>query len=285
MNAEMPGAWWRRFLQMDRRRFLANLNVFVPLLVYGYFVLESGFSAVAMPAKLPTDAGAYESFGPAVPAVALPAWTGVLALIWITIGLSPQGVARGREQRHRLGHFLLAAINLVLFSTALLPLLLANLTGVEAIGHLMWLGLPVLIIAPFLWPFGLVMVWTSRGPASAHPVPEPSAASPTSSAPTPQPIHWPLPITTMKSSPDAATPWRVGHTGCDCMYYEEPIDGRWERLEISGEMLMGEAHHVIYFASAKDWDRYPEWARSRRTEIIRRIKSAFREPDYEYQGE
>ena len=88
----------------------------------------------------------------------------------------------------------------------------------------------------------------------------------------------------MKPSRDTDTSWRVGHTGRDCMYYEEQINGRWERLEISGEMLMGEAHHVIYFASAKDWNGYPEWARNRRPEIIQRIKSAFRAPDYEYQG-
>ena len=69
------------------------------------------------------------------------------------------------------------------------------------------------------------------------------------------------------------------------MYYEELIDGCWERIEISGEMLMGPAHHVIYFASPAQWADYPVWARSRRTEIIQRIKSAFKAPDYEYHGD
>ncbi|MGQ0529683.1 MAG: hypothetical protein ACT4PG_07665 [Panacagrimonas sp.] len=55
-------------------------------------------------------------------------------------------------------------INLAAFSTAVLSLLLANLTGIEAIGHLMWFGLPVLVIAHCVWPLGLLMVWTSRGP-------------------------------------------------------------------------------------------------------------------------
>lgn len=76
--------------------------------------------------------------------------------------------------------------------------------------------------------------------------------------------------------------WRVGHRGRDGMYYEEWRGFRWERIDIDGEMLMGRAHHVIYFASPERWISYPEWARHRRDEIIARIKSEFREPDYEY---
>jgi hypothetical protein len=79
--------------------------------------------------------------------------------------------------------------------------------------------------------------------------------------------------------------WRVGHQGRDGMYYEERVNGSWQRIEVQGEMLMGPAHHVIYFASAAAWERYPDWARGRRDEIIGRIKSEFRPPDYEYQGE
>ena len=78
--------------------------------------------------------------------------------------------------------------------------------------------------------------------------------------------------------------WRVGHQGRDRMYYEELRGGAWERLDIDGEMLMGRAHHVIYFASSEQWLRYPAWARGRRDEIIARITSEFREPDYEYDG-
>jgi hypothetical protein len=66
------------------------------------------------------------------------------------------------------------------------------------------------------------------------------------------------------------------------MYYEERVDGEWQRLSISGEMLMGRAHHAIYFASVSQWNAYPAWARDRRDEIIARIKSEFRAPDYEY---
>lgn len=83
---------------------------------------------------------------------------------------------------------------------------------------------------------------------------------------------------------DTDRDWRVGHTGRDQMYYEERRDGRWERIEIQGEMLTGRAHHVIYFATPSQWASYPAWAQGRRDEIIARIRSEFREPDYEYCG-
>ncbi len=77
--------------------------------------------------------------------------------------------------------------------------------------------------------------------------------------------------------------WRVGHCGRDLMFYEERDNSTWRRLEIDGEMLVGPAHHVIYFASPETWQGYPVWARHRRDEIIARIKSRLCEPDYEYQ--
>ncbi|MBL0170373.1 MAG: hypothetical protein IPP90_06495 [Gemmatimonadaceae bacterium] len=88
----------------------------------------------------------------------------------------------------------------------------------------------------------------------------------------------------MTGAGDALRGWRVGHQGRDGMYYEELHDGAWRRIEVQGEMLMGRAHHVIYFASLEEWQRYPEWARHRRAEIIARIVSEFRQPDYEYHG-
>ncbi|MEK7950986.1 hypothetical protein [Luteolibacter soli] len=84
------------------------------------------------------------------------------------------------------------------------------------------------------------------------------------------------------STPAPERDWRVGHRGRDGMYYEELQGGTWQRIDIDGEMLMGRAHHVIYFASPEAWQRYPEWARHRREEIIARIKGEFRPPDYEY---
>ena len=85
-------------------------------------------------------------------------------------------------------------------------------------------------------------------------------------------------------STDERRGWRVGHVGRDQMYYEELRDGTWERLAIDGEMLMGPAHHVIYFRTPAQWQAYPPWARERRDEIVGRITSEFRPPDYEYDG-
>ena len=84
--------------------------------------------------------------------------------------------------------------------------------------------------------------------------------------------------------PDERRGWRVGHEGRDRMYYEELYQGVWERIDVDGEMLMGRAHHVIYFATPARWLEYPSWARDRRDEIIARITSEFREPDYEHNG-
>ncbi len=68
------------------------------------------------------------------------------------------------------------------------------------------------------------------------------------------------------------------------MFYEERVGASWQRIDIDGEMLMGPAHHVIYFASAERWQQYPAWARDRRDEIIARIVSEFHAPDYEHYG-
>ena len=76
--------------------------------------------------------------------------------------------------------------------------------------------------------------------------------------------------------------WRVGHKGQHTMYYEELVDGIWERIDIDGEMLIGRAHHVIYFPTESEWHSVPPWASDRREEIIARIKSQFAVPDYEY---
>ena len=84
---------------------------------------------------------------------------------------------------------------------------------------------------------------------------------------------------------DLRAGWRVGHAGRDSMFYEERIGDKWERLPIDGEMLTGRSHHVVYFASEKEWHEYPPWARGRRKEIHQRIKSKFVPPGYEYEGE
>lgn len=63
--------------------------------------------------------------------------------------------------------------------------------------------------------------------------------------------------------------WRVGREGRDGMWYEERHDGVWQRIEVQGEMLMGRAHHVIYFDSIERWRQHPAWARERRDDHLR----------------
>jgi hypothetical protein len=79
--------------------------------------------------------------------------------------------------------------------------------------------------------------------------------------------------------------WHVSRLGRDQMLYEEFADRTTRHITIDGEMLVGRPRHVIYFASPDEWrQRYPDWARDRRDEIIARIKSELRQPDYEYSG-
>ena len=80
----------------------------------------------------------------------------------------------------------------------------------------------------------------------------------------------------------SARRWRVGHQGRDGMYYEEEVGSEWRRIPIDGELLTGRAHHAVYLASPEQWRQYPEWAHDRRDEIVARIRSQFRPPDYDY---
>jgi hypothetical protein len=74
--------------------------------------------------------------------------------------------------------------------------------------------------------------------------------------------------------------WRIRHEGRDAVYYEELLAGKWLQIDLDGEMLCGKAHHAIRIEPAEKWTTYPDWARSRREEIVRRIKSECREPGY-----
>jgi hypothetical protein len=138
-------------------------------------------------------------------------------------------------------------------------------------------GIPLIVLcsAMIFWLFRRSVrsefgVFAARGVMTLPP-PNPATAY---VQPSPlEPPQLPLP---------AGRDWRVGHQGRDRMYYEELRQGAWQRIDIDGEMLMGRAHHVIYFASPEQWNQYPEWARHRRQEIIGRIKLEFRSPDYEY---
>jgi len=78
--------------------------------------------------------------------------------------------------------------------------------------------------------------------------------------------------------------WRTYALGIGAVYYEELRDGKWEKIEIGGERLCGKPRYVIYLGSAETWKKYPEWAQNRREEIISRIKSVLKEPEYKYLG-
>lgn len=121
----------------------------------------------------------------------------------------------------------------------------------------------------------IVLLWLPSVRREFRPVRKAPHAPAHATAPSPEPAPPPLP----------GRDWRVGHRGRDMMYYEEFRDGAWQRLNIDGEMLTGREHHVIYLAGPDVWSGYPDWARHRRPEIIARIKSEFRAPDYEYHGE
>lgn len=79
--------------------------------------------------------------------------------------------------------------------------------------------------------------------------------------------------------------WRIRHEGRDAIYYEELHEGTWRGFELGGEMLIGPAHHAICFGSLAEWNLNPEWTHGRRDEIVARVKSVCRPPDYEYEGE
>ena len=88
------------------------------------------------------------------------------------------------------------------------------------------------------------------------------------------------------SNKDKLKGWKVGHQSRDSLFYEEYVNGKWERINIDGEMQFGNGtpHHIIFFVSAEKWKELPAWTRDRRTEILERIKSECREPEYEYQS-
>ncbi len=86
-------------------------------------------------------------------------------------------------------------------------------------------------------------------------------------------------------SSDRRRGWRVGHKGRDSIFYDELIDGDWERIEIDGEMQggAGDPQHVVWFPSEEQWARLPKWTAGRREEILRRVQGEFSPPSYEYE--
>ncbi len=69
------------------------------------------------------------------------------------------------------------------------------------------------------------------------------------------------------------------------MFYDELIDGAWERIVIDGEMQcgLGDPKHLIWFPTEDQWAKLPLWTRGRREEILERIHSEMKPPRYEYE--
>jgi hypothetical protein len=79
--------------------------------------------------------------------------------------------------------------------------------------------------------------------------------------------------------------WRVGHQGRDSTFYDEWIDGGWERIVIDGEMQFSsdDPQHVIWFPTDDQWVDLPEWTHGRRDQILRRVQAELQPPRYEYE--
>jgi hypothetical protein len=80
------------------------------------------------------------------------------------------------------------------------------------------------------------------------------------------------------SKRDRQRGWRAREVGPEELCYEEWKEGAWQRIDIAGEMLVDKGHQVIYLSRLE----LPDWAKARRDEIVGRIKSVFRPPDYQY---
>jgi hypothetical protein len=77
--------------------------------------------------------------------------------------------------------------------------------------------------------------------------------------------------------------WNIRHDGLHVIRYSELLGSKVEEIVIDGEMVHGTPHHVLYVPAAPEWDqRYPDWARGRRDEIVRRIRSKCPDSEYSY---
>ena len=92
-------------------------------------------------------------------------------------------------------------------------------------------------------------------------------------------------LSSMLPNSDRKRGWRVGHKGRDSMFYDELIDGAWERVEIDGEMQGGSdyPHHIVWFPNEEQWAKLPHWTLGRREEVFRRVQEELKPPRYEYE--
>jgi hypothetical protein len=75
----------------------------------------------------------------------------------------------------------------------------------------------------------------------------------------------------------------VARHGRDQIRYEELADGAVRSLMIDGEMLVG-APFVVYLPDREAWGKkMPPWARSRRDEIIERVREGLGTDRYQFE--
>jgi len=85
-----------------------------------------------------------------------------LFLIWYKSGLSPISIKEGRENRFKIGHWLLAIINISATLAIALPALVSYITGNSEMMGIMWLLVPIVVLGVPASITGLFMVWSSR---------------------------------------------------------------------------------------------------------------------------
>ncbi len=78
--------------------------------------------------------------------------------------------------------------------------------------------------------------------------------------------------------------WYVEHNGRCGIFYYELYSLKIKKIFIDGEILIGIPSYVLYIPNDDDWlNNYPNWASSKKEEIIKRIKTKFKEPEYSYE--
>lgn len=64
-------------------------------------------------------------------------------------------------------------------------------------------------------------------------------------------------------------------------YLELDENGTWRNISFACESYMKNVpRHALYIR--KNWDDYPDWAHSRKEEILGRLKSVLKEPEYTF---
>lgn len=140
---------------------LANLNVFIASLILAEAFLSAPFmllvTIVAMPLGHFFKINQIWLFN-------IPYFLIFLGLILFALkyDLSPKERKTERESRYRIGHWLLAVTNIIVLIAVLTPFIMAKVYHNSELALYMWLALPVIGIAFFVWAGGLYMVRSSR---------------------------------------------------------------------------------------------------------------------------